>query len=94
MPNGGANPTISEPAYYCIRARGALDARWIRWLHEMELVVDRCASGDAVLTLRGRLPDQAALMGVLNQLNHLGLPLISVELLAVGTDSDMVLAGH
>jgi hypothetical protein len=87
MSTGEIHLTMSESAYYCIRARGMLDARWVRWLNEMELVVYASVvvyasgSSDAMLTLRGRLPDQAALLGVLNQLNHLSLPLISVELL-------------
>ncbi len=34
-----------------------------------------------VTVLTGQLADQAALLGILNQLNMLGLPLLSVELL-------------
>ena len=79
MPLGIANLTVHDPACYCIRARGTLDARWSHWLHELTLVVESGADG-AILTLRGTLRDQADLMGVLNQLSQLGLPLISVEL--------------
>lgn len=58
----------------------ALDARWSHWMHELQLNVETLA-GAPVLTLSGTVRDQAALLGVLNQLYDLGLPLISVELL-------------
>lgn len=74
------NLTVYDPACYRIRARGALEARWSHWLHEMQLKVETNAD-TSVLTLSGTVRDQAALMGVLNQLSALGLPLISVELM-------------
>ncbi len=74
------NLTVYDPACYRICARGTLDARWSHWMHEMQLAVETHAGG-MVLTLCGTVRDQAALMGVLNQLSALGLPLISVELL-------------
>ena len=82
MSTSEAHLTVYNPACYRIRARGTLDARWSSWMQEMQLAVEPDA-GAPVLTLRGTLRDQAALMGVLNQLSQLGLPLISVELLAV-----------
>lgn len=72
--------TVYEPACYRIRARGALDARWTYWMHELQLNVETIA-GASVLTLSGTVRDQATLLGVLNQLYDLGLPLISVELM-------------
>lgn len=83
MPISAAQLNVYGPACYCIRARGTLDARWSHWLYELDLVVE---AGDScsVVTLRGTLRDQAELMGVLNQLSQMGLPLISVELVATG----------
>lgn len=72
--------TVYDPACYRIRARGALDAHWTHWMHELQLHVETIA-GARVLTLSGTVRDQAALLGVLNQLYDLGLPLISVELI-------------
>jgi len=79
MYTSAADLTMYDSACYCIRARGTLDSHWSRWLHEMQLNVE-ASSSFSVLTLRGTLRDQAALMGVLNQLIQLGLPLISIEL--------------
>ncbi len=84
MPINTANLNVHGPACYCIHARGTLDARWSRWLHELELVVESDADG-SVVTLRGTLRDQAELMGVLNHLSQMGLPLISVELVSENT---------
>jgi hypothetical protein len=72
---------IHGPACYCIRARGTLDMRWSHWLYELDLVVESGPDGSVVM-LRGTLRDQAELMGVLNQLSQMGMPLISVELVA------------
>lgn len=73
---------VHEPAYYRIRVRGAVDAHWTHRLHELQLDVETIA-GAPVLTLSGTLRDQAALMGVLNQLYDLGLLIISVELVGM-----------
>jgi integrase len=45
----------------------------------MTLSATRLADGAAATTLIGELADQSALMGVLNALHDLGLPLVSVE---------------
>jgi len=49
----------------------------------MRLEVSETA-GRAATTLTGELPDQAALLGVLDQLYCLGAPLLSVECLESG----------
>ena len=73
-------PAVYNPACYRIRARGVLDARWSHWMHELQLTVETSA-GAPVPTLSGTVRDQAALLGVLNQLYELGLLIISVELM-------------
>ena len=61
---------------YTIRLRGQLDPSWSAWLGGLEVAWD--ARGDTVL--RGYLPDQAALHGVLTRVRDLGVPLVSIEL--------------
>ena len=58
-----------------IRVRGRLEPRWAAWFAGMTLT----AHDDGTTTLRGPLPDQAALHGVLAGLRDLGVPLLSVS---------------
>lgn len=69
---------MHEPAQYQIQVQGRLPATW------REMFGDLCAQTDnngseVVTTLTGRLPDQAALNGLLQALYGLGLPLLSVQ---------------
>ncbi len=58
-----------------IHVRGQLDSRWSEWLGGMQVKL----SDNGEMTLYGIIVDQAALMGILNKLNRLNLPLISVN---------------
>jgi len=66
------------PTYYHIRLKGHLDDHWSAWFDNMTICNE--ANGEAVL--RGRLPDQAALHGVLIKIRDLGLPLLAVTTVA------------
>ena len=59
---------------YEIRVKGRLDNRWAAWFNGLSLTHDT----DGTTLIRGSLPDQAALHGLLNKLRDLGLPLVSV----------------
>ena len=78
MPDKTHRLTLYEPAFYRIRIQGALDESWaeelgmgIGWIKE----IDR----GPVTILKGEVLDQAALVGLINRLYGLGLPLVSVE---------------
>lgn len=64
------------PAYCEIRIKGHLDPGWARWFGGMTLVPQE--NNETLIT--GRLPDQAALHGLLERIRDLNLPLISVNL--------------
>jgi hypothetical protein len=66
------------PALYQITVKGHLDNHWSAWFDNM--TISNQANGQAVL--RGPLPDQSALHGVLTKVRDLGLPLLAVALLA------------
>jgi hypothetical protein len=60
---------------YQIRLHGHLDRRWSAWLDGLAVTHE----GDGTTLLRGTLPDQAALYGVLIKIRDLGLALLSVQ---------------
>ena len=67
---------MKEPAAtYEIQIRDYLNSHWADWLGGMTLT----HTADGATLLRGVLPDQAALYGVLTSLRDLGLTLIAVR---------------
>ena len=63
-----------EDNWYWIRIQGRLDPRWESWFDGMQLSCDL----DGTTLLHGRVPDQAALHGLLMKVRDMGLPLVSV----------------
>ena len=70
-------PQMAEPAHYRIRVRGHVDPATARRLRGLAVENAADEAGAPVATLRGELPDQAALMGVLHTLHDDQLPLLS-----------------
>jgi len=81
-------PTMSGPAVYRIRVGGHLEASLSDRLEGMRIETRSRDDGKAVSVLEGRLLDQAALMGILNTLYELHLPVLSVDCLA-GPDDEV-----
>jgi hypothetical protein len=75
-----------ERARYEIRVQGRLDPLWAARLGEMTVDVREHADHATVTDLTGWISDQAALMGVLEQLYGLGVTLLSVERLGENGD--------
>ena len=65
---------MDEPAVYEIRLKGQLSGRWSDWFEGFSIQ----PGPGGTTTLRGRLPDQSALLGLLNKLHALNLTLLSV----------------
>lgn len=76
-----------EGAFYRIRVEGRLGARRAERLAGMTLTVLEAAGTTPATELTGRLVDQAALMGVLEQLYALGAKVLSVRRLEAVGDS-------
>ena len=66
------------PAVYQLTVKGHLDSQWSAWFDNM--LITHEANGEAML--RGPLPDQSALYGVLAKVRALGLPLLAVTTVA------------
>jgi len=63
---------------YEIAVRGLLDESWRNWLGQVE-VTSALIEGMPVTTLIVVVPDQPALLGVLNRLGDMNLALLSVR---------------
>ncbi len=61
--------------HYEIRVEGHIGQAWSRWFDH--LMVEEMNDGSTML--RGDLPDQAALHGLLNKVRDLGMTLLSVQ---------------
>jgi hypothetical protein len=55
-----------------------LESRWSQWFSDMEIVPADEQAGPETL-LRGNLPDQAALFGLLGRVRDLNLTLVEVR---------------
>jgi len=67
---------------YRIVVTGALDPAWSDRVSGMEVMVRQDGDGGTTTELRGRLADEAALMGVIDRLYSYGAHLLCVECLA------------
>ena len=62
-------------ALYAIRVKGELGSRWKEWFCGLTMTVEP----DSETLLSGRIVDQAALHGVLDRVQRLGLELLAVN---------------
>jgi hypothetical protein len=70
--------TISSPAQYRIVIRGSLDENWSGRVG-MHVNVNHDDNHYPVTILTGEVLDQAMLLGVLNYMYDLGMPIVKVE---------------
>jgi hypothetical protein len=61
--------------WFEIHAHGHLNGKWSEWLDGLEIT----PLDNGEMILRGWIPDQPALMGVLTKLSRLNLDLLSVN---------------
>jgi hypothetical protein len=72
---------IEDPATYRICIQGCLDEVWSDRLANMTLTMDLSNKDSPVTTLTGRIRDQTELVGVINGLYELRMPLLYVEII-------------
>jgi hypothetical protein len=68
-----------QPAYYRIYFQGILDPSWAGDFVDMTLERLHPAPIQGITLLKGKVVDQAALIGILNMLYDLGFPLLRLE---------------
>jgi hypothetical protein len=79
MAEAGKRLTMAGQAAYRIRVQGAIARSWCESFTGMQVTFRNVSSADALTILTGEVLDQADLMGLLNRLYDLGLPLVSVQ---------------
>jgi hypothetical protein len=79
----GPTLNLDDPARYRICAQGRFSPSWLDMLSGEWIIAGHPAERPGATTLVGRVMDQAALMGVLEQIYSMGLPLLSIEQLTV-----------
>ena len=70
---------LHTPATYCIQVQGILDENWSDRLGGMAIATVSNSKESPVTILSGYILDQAELLGILNTLYNLRLPLLAVE---------------
>jgi hypothetical protein len=80
----GEKIALGTPATYRIRVRGFLVHGWNERLGNMRIVTVSSKEEPPITTLEGRVKDQSEVIGLMNSLYDLHLPILSVELLSVG----------
>ncbi len=78
-PHHGKGLTLGMAAAYRIKVQGCLCESWSDRLSGLSIISNHPADQAPVTILEGRLRDQAELIGVLNSLYELRLPLLFVE---------------
>ena len=71
------------PATYRIGVQGVLEKRWADRLGAMRISIEEPREAASTTVLMGRVRDQAELIGILNSLYGLHLPILSVEILEI-----------
>jgi hypothetical protein len=77
---------LEMAANYSIQVQGILQKGYFDRLGDMSITVSTREDQAPMTTLNGRVRDQAELMGILNSLYELHLPLLSVAIAAEADD--------
>ena len=72
---------IDTPSKYRIIVQGYLEEVWSDRLADMQITMSMPGENEPVTTLVGQVRDQAELVGVLNGLYELRMPILSMEII-------------
>jgi hypothetical protein len=82
-----------DPAVFAIRIQGEIGEDWAEYFGARTISVEQGAAGFPVTVLKTEPLDQAGLIGMINHVNMLGLPLVSVECLAAPEENGPSIEG-
>ena len=72
---------LDSPVTYRIKIQGCLEEIWSDRLAGMKITMHIQVQQDSVTTLAGQVKDQSELIGVLNSLYELRMPILSLEMI-------------
>ena len=72
---------FTGPAIYCIKVQGIIDERFAGYFGNMVISTEKKAGDRIAGILTGKIKDQSELLGVLNALHNLHLPIVSMQTL-------------
>ena len=84
---------LDQPATYQIMVQGRLSEKWSDWFDGMTITVENSNASFTVTTLTGTVADQVALYGLLSRIRDLGLPLLLVQYVDRGEQSQSTRGG-
>ena len=87
-------PRFDRAAEYRICVKGQLPRTWSDRLGGMQVSISGRSVGKPITTLTVRLPDQAALRGILNKLWDLNLTLVAVVRVGAKHEDEMGTTGR
>ena len=76
-------PGMASQATYQITAKGKLDENWVEWFNGSIIRIEHSSQGNAHTVLTCHVKDQSHLLGILNRLNSLNLPLLQVAFIRI-----------
>ena len=82
-PHFGMDISFDGPAIYRIAVKGRIDQLWFEDLGGMDIRIEGQEDETAITILSGQVRDQAELIGIMNSLYELHMPVLSVEHRAV-----------
>ena len=71
---------VTQGSVFKITIRGRLQEKWVLWLNGMIMSLENTVPGNNETIITVRIPDQAALRGILNKISDLNLTIISLVL--------------
>jgi hypothetical protein len=83
-----------EPAVFAIRIQGEIGEDWTEYFGARTISTQRGAGGFLITILTTEPMDQAGLVGLINHVNMLGLPLVSVECVSATGDNGPSIEGR
>jgi hypothetical protein len=74
---------MSDSAVFRVSIQGILDDNWSSYFGMRSVLTETDEAGVRVTTFVTEAVDQSALVGLINRLSSLGLPLLAVECLSI-----------
>lgn len=65
--------------YYEVRVQGRIGSQWSKWFDDMTVHTNEIDETSMFTTISGAVVDQAALLGLLQKLYSLGLPICELR---------------